>query len=68
MEKFKYPRPGLTTEEKIDFNDVDIKVEEKLVGEMWSNISGEFAPIADKIQSIREKATEKNSPLNKNNI
>lgn len=50
MKESKYPR--IEPQEKSDLSELsgkNIEVNEKLVGEMWNNVSGEFAPAKDLI-------------------
>jgi hypothetical protein len=67
MKESKYPR--LEQQEKSDLTElsgVNIEVNERLVGEMWSNVSGEFAPIENNIKKIREKIAAKPSTTKTN--
>lgn len=63
--------PLLSTKEKIDKSISDMKdfklvVEEKFVGEMWSNVSGKLEPISNSIQALREKFAAQNSSMKNN--
>jgi hypothetical protein len=65
----KYPKVPLATKGNLDFDHINIVVEEKLVGEMWSNATGEFAPVVSKkIIDIRENFTDNSDKENKEKL